>query len=55
MPAADEELIERAVIRMTPDAFEAFAATVSGLGTPVPQMVDLFKRKVPWESPAHQA
>jgi uncharacterized protein (DUF1778 family) len=56
MRAEEEDgLVEPAVIRMTPDAFEAFVDAISGPGTPVPQMVELFRRKAPWDSSPHQA
>ena len=46
--------IEPAVIRMTPDAFEAFVDAISRPATPVPQMVELFRQKAPGESSPHQ-
>ena len=47
--AAEEVLLENTVTRMGPEAFEAFTAAISGTGAPVPQMVELFGRKAPWE------
>lgn len=47
--AAEEVLMETAPIRMSPEAFEAFMAALSGPATPAPEMVDLIRRKAPWE------
>ena len=47
--AAEEVLLESAIIRMDPAAFEAFTAAIAGPGTPVPEMVELLGRKAPWE------
>jgi len=47
--AAEEVLIESTVTRMGPESFEAFAAAIAAPGTPVPQMVELFARKAPWD------
>jgi uncharacterized protein (DUF1778 family) len=47
--AAEEVLLENTVTRMGPEAFEAFTAAIAGTGAPVPQMVELFSRKAPWE------
>jgi uncharacterized protein (DUF1778 family) len=47
--AAEEALLESTVTRMGPDAFDAFAAAIAAPGTAVPQMVELLKRKAPWE------
>jgi uncharacterized protein (DUF1778 family) len=47
--AAEEVLLENTVTRMGPEAFAAFTAAIAGTGTPVPQMVELFGRKAPWE------
>lgn len=47
--AAEEVLMESAVIRMDPEAFAAFAAAIAGPGAPVPQIVELFARKAPWD------
>jgi len=35
---------------MTPEAFDAFLAAVDAPATVVPEMVELFKRKAPWET-----
>lgn len=49
--AAEEAIMENTPIRMSAAGFKAFAAAVAGPATSVPQMVELFKRKAPWEDP----
>jgi uncharacterized protein (DUF1778 family) len=48
--AAEDVLMETAPIRMSPAGFKAFMDTLSRPATPVPEMVELFQRKAPWES-----
>ncbi len=48
--AAEDVLMETSPIRMSAEGFDAFMAAVSGPGTPVPEMVDLFRRAAPWEA-----
>ena len=48
--AAEDVLMETTPIRMSPAGFKAFMATLSGPATPVPEMVELFRHKAPWES-----
>jgi uncharacterized protein (DUF1778 family) len=50
--AAEEVIMERTLIRMSPEAFEAFMAAIEAPPTVVPEMVELFKRKAPWETGA---
>ena len=50
--AAEDVLMETAPIRMSPAGFKAFMTTLSGPATPVPDMIELFKRAAPWESKA---
>jgi len=45
--AAEEVLIERALIRMSPQGFQAFRRAIAGPATPVPEMVALLRRKAP--------
>ncbi|RAI40693.1 DUF1778 domain-containing protein [Rhodoplanes roseus] len=47
--AAEDVLMETLPIRMSAAGFEAFVAALSGPPTPVPEMVDLFRRAAPWE------
>jgi uncharacterized protein (DUF1778 family) len=48
--AAEEVLMESALVRMSPKGFAAFMAAIAAPATAVPEMVDLFKRKAPWEA-----
>lgn len=48
--AAEDTLMETAPIRMSATGFKAFMAALSGPATSVPEMVDLFRRKAPWET-----
>ena len=50
--AAEDVLMETVPIRMSPAGFKAFMAALSGPATPVPEMVELFRRKAPWEADA---
>ena len=47
--AAEEVLMESALLRMSPEGFEAFVQAVSAPATPVPVMVASLRRKAPWE------
>ena len=47
--AAEDVVMETALIRMSPRGFDAFVAAIAAPAKPVPEMVALFKRKVPWE------
>lgn len=48
--AAEDVLMETSPIRMSAEGFDAFMAAVSDPGAPVPELVDLFRRAVPWET-----
>jgi uncharacterized protein (DUF1778 family) len=50
--AAEDVVMETAPIRMSPAGFKAFMAALSKPGRPVPEMVELFQRRAPWESEA---
>lgn len=47
--AAEDVLMEYSAVRMSPEAFEAFSAAIAGPETAVPELVDLFRRRPPWE------
>src|SRR3954453_1346919 len=47
--AAEETIIETTLVRMSPDGFAAFLDAVSAPARPAPEMVELMKRKAPWE------
>jgi uncharacterized protein (DUF1778 family) len=48
--AAEDVLMETAPIRMSPSGFKAFMAALSKPASPVPEMIELFRRAAPWES-----
>src|SRR5437762_742462 len=48
--AAEEVLMESALIRMSPEGFKAFMRTVSAPAKAVPELTALFERKAPWEA-----
>ena len=50
--AAEEVLMENALVRMSPEGFEAFVQAVSAPAAPVPEMVASLLRKAPWEQGA---
>jgi uncharacterized protein (DUF1778 family) len=50
--AAEEVLLERALIRMSPAGFAAFRAAVEAPAAPVPELVELLRRPAPWEEGA---
>ena len=47
--AAEEVVLEQALVRMSGEGFAAFMAAVTAPAAPVPELVALFGRKVPWE------
>jgi len=48
--AAEEVLMESTLVRMTPAGFKAFMKALSGAARPAPEMVELLKRRAPWET-----
>jgi uncharacterized protein (DUF1778 family) len=49
MRAAEEVVLDNHVIRMDAEAFGAFLAVVAEPGKAVPGLVDLFRRRPPWD------
>lgn len=47
--AAEEVVMERGLIRMSPEGFADFMDVLSRPATPVPEMVELATRLAPWE------
>ena len=48
---ADEEVFsENMLIRLTPEGFDDFLAAIEAPAAPVPELVELFKRRAPWET-----
>ena len=48
--AAEAALMETGPIRMSEEGFAAFLAEISGPAKAVPEMVEILKRRSPWES-----
>ena len=48
--AAEATLMENMFIRMSPEGFDAFMAIINAPPRAVPEMVELFRRPVPWET-----
>jgi uncharacterized protein (DUF1778 family) len=53
--AAEEVLLERALIAMNPKGLAAFMAAVSAPALPVPAMVEVLTRQPPWSAPRRKA
>ena len=47
--AAEEVLLEQSVVRLDPADFEAFKAALDAPPAAVPEMVELLKRRAPWD------
>jgi uncharacterized protein (DUF1778 family) len=47
--AAEEIILETTLLRMTSKGFAAFEAALSGPPAAVPPLVEVLKRKAPWE------
>jgi uncharacterized protein (DUF1778 family) len=50
--AAESVILETLPIRMSPNGFKAFMAALEAPPEPVAEMVELFRRDAPWETPA---
>lgn len=50
--AAEDVLMETALIRMSPGGFEAFIAAISAPSVVVPEIAELARRRAPWEQAA---
>ncbi len=48
--AAEEALMETALVRMTDEGFAHFTAVLSAPAAPVAAMVELLRRPAPWDS-----
>jgi uncharacterized protein (DUF1778 family) len=47
--AAEDVLLDQRLIRMSEEGFAEFLSALSAPAVPVPEMVELVKRKAPWE------
>jgi uncharacterized protein (DUF1778 family) len=50
--AAEEVLLERTLVRMSPGVFGAFRTAIEAPAAPVPELVALLRRQAPWETDA---
>lgn len=50
--AAEEVLMDNAFVRMSKGGFAAFMAAIAAPARPVPAMVEVFRRKAPWDAKA---
>jgi uncharacterized protein (DUF1778 family) len=50
--AAEEVIMESTLVRLSPEGFRAFMTAIEAPATVVPGIVELFKRKAPWETGA---
>jgi uncharacterized protein (DUF1778 family) len=48
--AAEDVLMETIPIRMSPEGFDAFLQVLAGPPKPAPEMVELARRRAPWET-----
>jgi uncharacterized protein (DUF1778 family) len=48
--AAEDVLMETALVRMSPSGFNAFMTALAEPAVAVPAMVELLKRPAPWEA-----
>jgi len=48
--AAEDVLMENIPIRMSPEGFDTFLRVLAGPPKPVPEMVELARRRAPWET-----
>ena len=50
--AAEEVVMERPLVRMSLPGFDAFMAAIKAPAAAVPELVELFKRRMPWATSA---
>ena len=50
--AAEEVLLERTLIRMSPAGFAAFREAIEAPAAPVRELVELLRHRAPWEPDA---
>jgi uncharacterized protein (DUF1778 family) len=48
--AAEDVVMANTIVRMSPSGFQAFVDVISSPGMPQKGLVDVFKRKAPWET-----
>lgn len=52
--AAEEAIMDTNLIRVSPEAFDAFVAMLDAPAKPVPALTELLRRSAPWEAAAEQ-
>lgn len=52
--AAEEAIMDTNLLRVSPEAFDAFVAMLDAPAKPVPALTELMKRPAPWEVAAEQ-
>jgi uncharacterized protein (DUF1778 family) len=48
--AAEEIVMENALIRMSPKGFSAFMSAIAAPAAAIPELVEVLKREAPWET-----
>ncbi len=48
--AAEEVLMEAALVRMSPEGFVQFMTILDAPPTVVPELVEVFRRRAPWDA-----
>jgi uncharacterized protein (DUF1778 family) len=48
--AAEAVVMETALIRMSPEGFDDFLALIAAPASPVPELVELARRRSPWDT-----
>ena len=47
--AAEEVVLETALVRMSPEGFQEFMGVIAAAAETVPAIVEIMKREAPWE------
>ncbi len=47
--AAEATILDQSPVRMSAEGFQAFVEALSAEPTPVPEIVDVLRRRAPWE------
>ena len=50
--AAEEAIMDTSLLRVSPEAFDAFVAMMDAPAKPVPALTELLRRPTPWEAAA---
>jgi uncharacterized protein (DUF1778 family) len=52
--AAEEAIMDTSLLRVSPEAFDAFVAMMDAPAKPVPALIELLRRPAPWEAATEQ-